>query len=145
MKRSIHSLAAAAALVVTLAPAALAGGMNAKVEGPGRDGRTYTVRTYQCSNPASLKVSAWAEGLVNGKRQSVQLSIKKTNKPGVFQFTRTWPAEGQWAIRMELGEGHLPVTVTALDDKGIVKTNELIWEGDGQKQCEAVLAGKSDC
>jgi hypothetical protein len=46
---------------------------------------------------------------------------------------------------MELGDGHLPVTVTSLDDKGSVKSNELIWEGDGQKQCEAVLAGKSDC
>lgn len=142
MRHSSRSLAAAAALLVTLAPAALAGGANAKIEGPGRDGRTYTVRTYQCQNPASLNVTASAEGVVDGKRQTVPLALKKSGKPGVFQFTRNWPASGQWVIRMHLGDGHMPVTLTALDKKGVVKTNELIWDSDGHKECEALLAAQ---
>jgi len=145
MNLSLRSYAAAAALLVTLAPAALAGGANAHVEGPGRDGRTYTVRTYHCANPSALNVRAWAEGLVNDKRQSVPLTLKKTGKAGVYQFTRTWPAEGLWMIRMELGDSHAPVTVTKLDEKGVVRENQLIWDSDGKKECDAMFAGKSDC
>ena len=145
MNQTLRSVAAAAALFVSLAPAVLAGGMNAKVEGPAKDGKTYTVRTYQCANPASLKVAAWAEGVVNGKRQTLPLTIQKTGKAGVYQFTRSWPASGDWLIRMELGGGHMPVTVTTLDAKGAVQGNELIWEGDPVKHCEAILASKNDC
>ena len=142
MTHSFRSLVATTALFASLAPVALAGGANAKVEGPGRDGRTYTVRTYQCENPAALKVTAWAEGLVDGKRQTLPLSLKKTGKSGVFQFARNWPATGEWVIRMELGEGRHPVTVTDLDTKGAVKANQLIWEGNGQKECESLLASQ---
>ena len=145
MNLSLRSIAAATALVAVLAPAALAGGMNAKVEGPGKDGRTYTVRTYQCSNPSALKVAAWAEGVVDGQRQTLPLTLKKAGKAGVYQFTRTWPANGEWVVRMQLGEGHLPVTVTTFDAKGAVQQNELIWEGDPVKHCEALLAGKDNC
>jgi len=64
-----------------------------------------------------------------------------TNTKGVYWFERTWPETGQWAIRMELGRGRTPVTVTALDQHGVVKANKLIWEGDGQKECVAILNG----
>jgi hypothetical protein len=130
-------------MVATLAPAALAGGMHAKVEGPAKDGRTYTVRTYQCSDPANLKVAVWAEGLVSGKRQTLPLAIKKTSKAGVFQFTRNWPASGEWMLRVQFPGAHAPVTLTELNGNGSVRTVDLIWEGDGVKQCEAILSGKS--
>ncbi len=145
MNLSLRNISVAAVLAATIVPAALAGGMNAKIEGPGKDGRTYTVRTYQCSNPSALKVAAWAEGVVDGKRQTLPLSIQKTGKSGVYQFKRSWPGSGDWLIRMELGDGHLPVTVTKLDAKGAVQQNELIWEGDPVKHCEAILAGKDNC
>ncbi len=144
MTQSVRSLVTAALMLAALAPAALAGGASARVEGPARDGRTYTVRTYLCSNPASLKMNAWAEGTVNGKRTSVPLTIKKTRQKGVFQFERAWPADGKWAVRLELGEGRLPVTVAALDGDGSVKVTRLIWEGNGKTECEAILAGDDD-
>ena len=145
MTQTFRSLVTTAALVAALAPAALAGGANARVEGPAKDGRTYTVRTYMCSNPASLKMNAWAEGTLNGKRTSVPLTITKTRQKGVFQFVRTWPADGKWAVRLELGEGKLPVTVAALDGKGAVMQTQLIWEGNGTSECNAFLAGDDDC
>ena len=143
MTNPFRTLAAAAALLVALAPAALAGGANAKIEGPAKDG-TYLVRTYACSNPAALKVTAWAEGLVDGRRQTVPVTIQKTRAKGVYRFTRSWPAGGQWAIRMALGDSRMPVTVTALTLEGAVKSNCLIWDGDGKTQCAAILAGEDD-
>jgi hypothetical protein len=142
MQNLVHRLSIAATLVAMLAPAALAGGANAKVEGPSKDGR-YTVRTYACSDPANLHVTAWAEGLVDGKRQTVPIKIEMTRQKGVYQFKRTWTENGTWAIRMKLGSQgpHVPVTVTALQPNGTVKANKLIWEGDGQEECLAILNG----
>jgi len=140
-----RTIAATALLSVTYVSAALAGGVSARIEGPGKSG-AYTVRTYQCSNPAALKVTVWAEGVVDGKRQTVPVAIQKTKTKGVYQFTRTWPENGQWAIRMALaGGGHSPVTLTSLGEKGSVKANCLIWDGDGQRELAAILNGDDGC
>jgi hypothetical protein len=145
MKNPLHPLAAAAALLVTLAPAAFAGGAHVKVSGPGKDGRTYMVHAYLCSNPAALKVTAWAEGLVDGRRQTVPVKVRRTSTKGVYELTRTWPEGGQWALRMAIGGSHTPVTVVALEPDGAVRANQLIWEGDGRRECAAILAGEDDC
>ena len=146
MSQIIRLVVTPVVLVAALAPAAFAGGANAKVEGPAKDGR-YTVRTYACSDPANIQVVAWAEGLVEGKRQTVPLKIEKTRAKGVYQFKRAWPESGTWAIRMRLGNQgpHAPVTVTALQPNGAVRANQLIWEGDGTKECVAILNGDDDC
>lgn len=146
MHLSLRSLVIAAALLVTLAPAAAAGvDANANVEGPGRDGRTYILRTYDGGSPATVPVTAWAEGLVDGKRQTLPFKVKKTGKAGVYKFTRSWPSEGLWVIRMELGGGPASAIVTPLDEKGLVKSSYLIKDGDGHRECEAVLAGQDGC
>jgi hypothetical protein len=144
MTNLFRPLAAAAALLVTLAPAALAGGAHVKVSGPAKDG-TYRVHTYACANPAALKVAAWAEGLVDGKRQTVPVSLRKTREKGVYQLARTWPERGTWVLRMEVGDGRLPVTVAAIGADGAVQANRLIWEGDGLRECTAILSGDEGC
>ncbi len=145
MTHPFRTLAAAAALLVTLAPAVLAGGAHVKVSGPAKDGRTYLVHTYACSNPAALKVTAWAEGLVDGKRQTMPVTLRKTRDKGVYQLARTWPARGTWVLRMEVGDGRLPVTVAAIGADGAVQANRLIWEGDGLRECAAILSGDEGC
>jgi hypothetical protein len=106
MNRSFYSLAAAAALVVTLAPR----GTRRRHEREGRGPRPRWPDVHGAHlpvlEPASLQVSAWAEGLVNGKRQSLPLSIKKTSKPGVFQFTRT--VAGRRSVGDPDGAGRWP-------------------------------------
>ncbi len=161
-------LATGVVLAVALASPAFAGGANAAIEGPEQDGR-YTVHTYVCTNPAHLSrpnsarhnfsvfaparrsttcvgdihVTAWAEGLVDGKRQTVPIKIEMTGQKGIYRFQRTWPENGKWVIRMNLGpQGpRTPVTVTMLDPKGVARANEVIWEGDGTKECVAFLRG----
>ena len=145
MNLDVRTLVTTLALTAVLAPAALAGGANAQVHGPGKDGKTYTVRTYLCSNPASLKMTAFAEGMVNGKRTALPLAIQKTRQKGVFEFKRNWPAEGKWTIRLELGDGHLPVTVAALANDGAVTIQRLVWDGNGKTECDAILCGDDGC
>jgi len=145
MTNPFRMLAAAAALSVSLVPAALAGGTHVKVSGPAKDGRTYLVHTYACSNPAALRVTAWAEGLVDGQRRTVPVTLRKSREKGVYVLTRTWPERGTWALRMELGQGRFPVTVAAIGTDGAVQANRLIWEGDGRRECAAILSGDEGC
>ncbi len=145
MSQMIRRLVTSLALTALVAPAALAGGASARVEGPAKDGKSYVVRTYMCSNPASLKLNAWAEGVVNGKRTTLPLAIHKTREKGVFEFQRNWPADGKWSIRVALGQGRTPVTVAALGQDGAVTTQRLVWEGDGKHECDAILCGDDGC
>ena len=81
----------ALALFVSLAPAAFAGGLHARIEGPDKDGITYTARTLSCDPSAALEPWALAEGVVDGKRKSVLIQLEPTEERGVYRFTRTWP------------------------------------------------------
>lgn len=138
----MHRWLAALALLVTFTPAGFAGGLNARIEGPGQDGVTYTVRAYACDPGTRLEPWALAEGLVNGKRQSVLLRLEPTAEHGVYEFTRAWPQEGRWMIRLSLGHPPAPATVTTLRANGTVKSNKLYFKSDGTLECSRALRPK---
>src|SRR5262245_66187289 len=102
MSTTLRPLVFAFAVSALLAPAALAGGIQATIEGPAKDG-AYVVRTYHCRHPMSLEVSAFAEGIVKGERQSLPLELERTSDDGVLTFRRTWPNEGRWLVRLDMG------------------------------------------
>ena len=140
MSHHLRALAIAAMLWAAAASASFAGGMNARVEGPARDGKTYTIRTFACSNPASVRVSAWAEGVVSGERKSLPLRLTAAKGPGVFRFERTWPGDGDWLVRLAFPNPHAPVTVGTIAADGRVQDNVLVWDSDGRQECDARLA-----
>ena len=126
------------------ASAALAGGLHAKVEGPGADGITYTACAYSCEKADVLEPWAIAEGLVDGKRRSVLIRLEPTDEHGVYRFARTWPLEGRWTIRYMLGHPPAPATVVTLRSDGTVKDNRLYYRSDGTRECGKVLLPKGD-
>ena len=61
----------------------------------------FAVRSKGCAEPASLKLSGAAEGLVDGERRTVPLvRIVSMPAPGVFAVVREWPLEGSWVISL---------------------------------------------
>lgn len=134
MRRSIIPLA----LLVCFASSAHARGIHARIEGPAPDGVTYTARTLALEAGDRLEPWALAEGVVEGKRQSWLIRVKPTNEPGVYQFTRTWPKDGLWMIRYNLGHPPAPATIVALRD-GKVRGNRLFFNTDGSPECHKVL------
>jgi hypothetical protein len=131
-------LAAFALLALSFTPAH-AGGVHAKVEGPAKDGVTYTVRALACSPEIQLEPWAHAEGLVDGKRQAVLLRLEPTSEHGVYTFQRAWPEKGDWMLRVNLGAPPAPATVTSLSRDGRVKDNQLFWKTDGSPECQKAL------
>ena len=53
-----------------------------------------------CHNAADAAISATAEGLINGKRQSVLLELTPMSK-GVYAVRRQWPGAGAWILAIK--------------------------------------------
>jgi hypothetical protein len=81
---------------------AFAGGFQLTVEAPASGDAhlkdaALLVRTFGCHTPADANVTATAEGIVNGRRQSIPLDLKP-DATGVYQIKQQWPAEGTWML-----------------------------------------------
>ena len=59
-----------------------------------------TVLPTGCHTPADARLTATAEGIVNGRRTTLPLKLAALPKPGFYAVTRQWPAEGKWVIRI---------------------------------------------
>lgn len=104
IKKSIGLGAYLLAAIVTLASAgvALAGGFQINIEAPNSSdaelkGAALLVRTYGCRQPWDADVTATAEGIVNGKRQSMKVELTRTSR-GVFAIKQQWPSKGAWVV-----------------------------------------------
>ena len=102
--RTLLTLAAlGSAMFLAIASPALAGGFQLSIETPSKSTDpqlkdvVLVTRTYGCHQPADAKITAIAEGFVNGQRKSVQLDLNSIAS-GVYAIKRQWPAEGKWVL-----------------------------------------------
>ncbi len=65
-----------------------------------RDHAVLVARITACHSPEKTIVSASAEGVLNGVRQSTPLKVISLSTAGQFALTREWPKGGTWAIRI---------------------------------------------
>jgi hypothetical protein len=84
----------------------LAGGLRVEVGNPAAhpeakaQGAALVARITACQSPEKTSLTATAEGMVNGKRQTIALRAIPLSTPGTFAITREWPAEGNWAVKL---------------------------------------------
>ena len=65
------------------------------------------VRPRLCDDEASVRITATAEGVVNGARQSVAVKLVALPTPGVHAVPNQWPEIGQWVLHLS---GTCPAT-----------------------------------
>lgn len=65
-----------------------------------RNHAVLVARITACHSPEKTTVSATAEGIVNGVRQSIPLKVISLSTAGTFAVTRQWPEQGTWAVKM---------------------------------------------
>jgi len=91
------------ALLLAISSAAFAGGFQLSVETPSTSSdaqmkdAVLIARTYGCHQPADARLTATAEGLVNGARKSVALELRSIGS-GVYAIKQQWPSEGTWVL-----------------------------------------------
>jgi len=150
------SLKLVALFVLTIAAPAIAGTMFRLEIGPPIAAGTGTtipqfkkkvvlvVRPLVCDNPAAVQITGTAEGLVNGTRQSLPLTLVAV-KPaeGIYAVQQQWPDNGQWVLQLN---GSCPSpkasASTLVPMKGftfIREKTEVLREPATRQQVEAAL------
>jgi hypothetical protein len=113
------SLAAGAAAVVFLASPALAGPPWISVEYPSNPHHPSTrdalflVRAYHHTASLDASLTGTAEGIVDGRRRTLPLSVVATSLPGVYAVRGEVPRDGAWVAAITL-ETDAKSTATAL-------------------------------
>ena len=102
IQRSIKLASYLLATIATLAPMTFAGGFQLEIQAPTSNegemnGAALLIRTYGCHQPWDADVSAAAEGVVNGKRQSIKIALTRTSQ-GVYAVKQQWPSQGAWVV-----------------------------------------------
>lgn len=57
-------------------------------------------RITACHSPEKTTVTATADGVVNGQRQTIRLKVENLSEPGAFAVVRQWPREGAWTVTL---------------------------------------------
>jgi hypothetical protein len=107
----IPSLGLAGILIVVLSGTAAAQGFALQIGPPvaaaaqpgapvKKDALLFVVRPGGCSDPAAARITATAEGIVNGTRQSVTLTLAPLSPPGVRAVSRDMPSGGVWIVNL---------------------------------------------
>jgi hypothetical protein len=60
----------------------------------------FVVRVDGCPEPAKARITGSAEGIVNGERQSIPLTLNSLPTPGVYAINKNWPAQGTWVVNL---------------------------------------------
>ncbi len=136
----MRRLVAALALLTLIGSTAFAGGVHGQIQGPDAAGR-YMLRAAACSADQTFEPWGMAEGVVDGKPQTVLLHFRPTAEHGVYTFEREWPQDGIWALRLNLGAPPAPATVATLRSDGTIVRSQLFWKSDGSQECVRALRG----
>jgi hypothetical protein len=123
------------ALLLAIASPALAGGFQLSVETPtgSTDPQLKDVvliaRTYGCHQPADAKLSASAEGFVDGTRKSLPLELRSIGS-GVYAIKQQWPSEGTWVLALTGAyNGMISSVLVELGPNGTVLPGTRLQEG----------------
>lgn len=73
-------------------------------------GAFLLVHTFHHETQVRDALSGRAEGLVNGKRQTITLTFTDTSRDGVRALRKAWPDGGTWVLVLSTG-GHGDATV----------------------------------
>lgn len=127
-RRSIIALLTPALVVLmalaSSAPSVAGGPPSFSFEAPTGSGErtasspVLVVHAYSCHVPTDAALSAYAEGLVGGKRRSIPLELESTGATGVYTVARQWPADGSWVLVFSVDRGGRTTALVQLDAKG---------------------------
>ena len=110
MRRTIVTLLPAVFLSLSMASPALAGPPWISAEYPANPfhpdtkGALFLVHAFHHGVSRNFPMSGVAEGLVNGRRQTVQLKVERTYREGVYAVRGKGLEKGSWAVVVSMSD-----------------------------------------
>jgi hypothetical protein len=128
MRSPLRQLALVSVLTMITAAVAIAGPPWIAIEYPvnphdaGTRGALLTVRTYHHGELMSYDVTGTAEGIVDGRRQSMPLDIRRLTQVGMYAVRWQKPAQGTWVlvITSKQNGSHAATALVTIDSQGQV-------------------------
>ena len=118
----------------------VAGGTDLKIKNA-----VLVVRPLACDDVAAVVVSGTAEGIVNGARQSLPLTLVPLKRDGIHAVTQQWPADGRWVLHLTgacASSKAAASTIVPLTKYGFVRDKvQVLRERATKAQIDAALAG----
>ena len=60
------------------------------------------VHAFHHGTPVNFPIGGTAEGIIEGKRRTVELSFTRTSRQGVYALKKQWPPEGRWVLAISV-------------------------------------------
>lgn len=100
-------------------------------------------RPLACDDDASVQMTGTAEGLVNGRRQSLRLELMSMPTPGVFAVRKQW-SDGTWIVNLVAtcpGRKATAGALVALDQKSALlrSKTKLLERAATEREVAALL------
>ncbi|HEU4827721.1 MAG TPA: hypothetical protein VFT04_00865 [Gemmatimonadales bacterium] len=99
---------------------------------PTTRGMFLLVRSYHHGDVMQMPVTGTATGLVDGKRQTVDLTFERTNMPGVYALRKSWPSNGAWVLAMNVGGREGPTALVGIGADGRVHSVDVPTKTEGR-------------
>jgi hypothetical protein len=88
------------------------------------------VRGYSCVEQEKTRVTGTAEGVVNGRRESIALNLIPLSAQSTYAVTQQWPGDGRWVLTFVMANAHfgqqsamVKVDGGAVDWAGVTRIN----------------------
>src|SRR4029079_14280311 len=87
---------------------------------PGPRGALLTVRTYHHGELMSYELTGTAEGIVDGRRQTMPIDIRRLTQTGMYAVRWKKPAQGTWmlVITSKQNGSHAATALVSIDSRG---------------------------
>ena len=128
MRSPLRQLALVSVLTMIISAVAIAGPPWIAIEYPvnphdaGTRGALLTVRTYHHGELMSYEVTGTAEGIIDGRRQTMPLDIRRLTQVGMYAVRWQKPAQGTWVlvITSKQNGSHAATALVTIDSQGQV-------------------------
>jgi hypothetical protein len=115
----LAGIAAVTAATDTTHGAAMFGGPWISIESPANPydptarGALMLVHTFHHGTKADLPVVGKAEGLVDGERKTVSLTLAKSSEIGTHSVRNEWGSKGTWTVLVTASQGDTQIQAVA--------------------------------
>ncbi len=80
------------------------------------------VHTYHHATVVNFALTGRAIGMVDGKRQSIDLAFNRTSIAGAYALRRNWPTQGTWVLAINTGVEGGPTALVGIGADGEVRS-----------------------
>ena len=94
-------------------------------------GAFLVVRTYHHESAMSYRPVGHAIGMVDGRRQTLDLTFTPAGTTGTWVLRRSWPARGAWVLTLNVGGAEGPTALVAIGEDGQVHSVKVPTRTDG--------------